>query len=105
MFNKGIPPRGENPNSLRDKIAQINSALAEKVPEINNAQYFHVDPALFVNPVDGKISHTDMHDYLHFTPTGYRKLMEPLVEEIENLLKNFMTADAASACSHGSAGD
>lgn len=42
---------------------------------------------------DGSISHRDMYDYLHFTRAGYRKLAEPLLEEIQTLLKHFDTAD------------
>ena len=37
-----------------------------------------------------------MLDYLHFTKKGYMKLVEPLSEEIQTLLKNFLTADTAS---------
>ena len=37
-----------------------------------------------------------MHDYLHFTRKGYQKWTEPILEDIQNLLKNFLTADQAS---------
>ncbi len=37
-----------------------------------------------------------MYDYLHFTQKGYLKFAEPLCEEIQSLLKNFLTADGAS---------
>jgi hypothetical protein len=37
-----------------------------------------------------------MHDYLHLTRKGYQKWTEPFLEEIQNVLKNFLTADQAS---------
>jgi platelet-activating factor acetylhydrolase IB subunit beta/gamma len=90
-----LPPRGERPNPLREKIAQINQIVAEEINAISNAQFFTVEPSLFVN-AEGSISPQDMHDYLHFTKSGYQKLAEPLLEEIQTLLKNFMQADVAS---------
>ena len=92
---QGIPPRGKNPNPLRVKIEQINLALADKLPDIENASFLAVDPSLFIQ-ADGTISTNDMHDFLHFTKQGYMKLVEPLLEEVETLLKNFMTADSLS---------
>ncbi len=44
----------------------------------------------------GTIDYSDMFDYLNFTKKGYLKLVEPLSEEIQTLLKNFLTADTAS---------
>ena len=57
-----------------------------------NVHFFDVDPQWFVS-ADGSISHHDMYDYLHLTRRGYSKLAEPLLEEIQTLLKHFMTAD------------
>ena len=37
-----------------------------------------------------------MYDFLHLTKRGYQKLTEQLIDEIESLLKNFMTADSLS---------
>jgi len=37
-----------------------------------------------------------MYNYLHLSRSGIPKLAEPLLEEIEMLLKNFLTADSAS---------
>lgn len=82
---------------MRDKVAEINLTIAEKLPEMDNVQFFNVDPNLFINPNDGRISHRDMYDYLHFTKRGYQKLLEPLLDEIQMLLKNFIKADSASA--------
>jgi len=93
---KGIPPRGQYPNPVRDKIATTNSLLSERLTTLPNTTFFNVDMSLFVNAADGTISHHDMYNYLHLSRTGIPKLAEPLLEEIEMLLKNFLTADSAS---------
>ncbi|XP_013392016.1 platelet-activating factor acetylhydrolase IB subunit gamma [Lingula anatina] len=90
----GIPPRGQHHNPLREKIATINTALAEKLSSLVNTQFLNVDPGIFLNPADGSISRQDMYDYLHFTQKGYRKLCEPLLEELQNLLKNFVKVES-----------
>ncbi len=92
---QGIPPRGQRPNSIRVKIAEVNEVLAEKLPEMQNTSFLNIDPSMFV-AVDGSINHQDMYDYLHFTKKGYQKLIEPLLDEVQTLLKNFLKADSAS---------
>ena len=62
---------------------------------MENVQFFNVDPAVFVRH-DGTISHTDMYDYLHFTKVGYQKLIEPLLDEIQGMIKDFMKTDCSS---------
>ncbi|KAI0214594.1 Platelet-activating factor acetylhydrolase IB subunit gamma [Lamellibrachia satsuma] len=91
-----ILPRGQYHNPLREKFTEINDLLNEKIPTMPNAQFLYFDPHLFVNVHDGSINHHDMYDFLHLTEAGYQKYVEPLVEEIQTLLKNFMTADALS---------
>lgn len=93
----GIPPRGQFDNPLRKKINRINSGASAGVSGIPNVFFFDVDPNIFINSSDGSISHLDMYDYLHLTRQGYRKLLEPLLDEIQTLLKNFLSADAMSA--------
>jgi len=93
---KGIPPRGQYPNPVREKIVTTNALLMERLVNMPNTTFFNVDPSLFVNAADGTISHHDMYNYLHLSRTGIPKLAEPLLEEIEMLLKNFLTADSAS---------
>ena len=93
---KGIPPRGQYPNPVRDRIAATNVLLPEQLNSIPNTTFFNVDASLFINASDGTISHHDMYNYLHLSRTGIPKLAEPLLEEIEMLLKNFLTADSAS---------
>ncbi|ELU09241.1 hypothetical protein CAPTEDRAFT_156453 [Capitella teleta] len=90
-----LPPRGQKPNPLREKIATINQIVSDEIATISGAQFFNVDASLFVN-ADGEISPQDMHDYLHLTKRGYQKLAEPLLDEVQTLLKNFMQADVAS---------
>lgn len=95
MFFQALPPRGREPNPLREKIADINAALADQLGAVDHAQLFDVDPSMFVN-AEGVISHRDMYDYLHLTKQGYQKWVEPLLEEVQTVLKNFLTADTAS---------
>lgn len=96
VLSQGVPPRGQFANPLREKIERLNELLSDRIPSLPNAQFFPVEPSLFVSAVDGSISRADMHDFLHFTDAGYRKFVEPLLEEIQTLLKNFMTADTLS---------
>ena len=96
-FLQGIPPRGQFNNPLREKIAIVNKSLSDQLSGYPSAQFLNVDPALFVSAQDGSINHRDMHDYLHFTKEGYQKLVEPLLDEVQVLLKNFLTADTISS--------
>ncbi len=47
---QGIPPRGQKPNKLREKIAQINSSLEELLPKLENVQFSPIDPSLYIQP-------------------------------------------------------
>jgi len=103
----GIPPRGENPNPLREKIAAINASLASELKKLTNKSdctFLPTDPALFVNS-DGRISATDMYDYLHLTREGYTKLCEPLLEAIQLLLKDFLKVENISQDADSIGGD
>jgi platelet-activating factor acetylhydrolase IB subunit beta/gamma len=93
----GIPPRGQFANPVREKIASINEALSSRLASMPSTSLFNVDPSLFVSASDGTISHHDMYDYLHLSRAGIRKLADPLLDEIESILKNFLTADTASS--------
>lgn len=97
IYLQGIPPRGLYPNPVREKIAAVNESLATRLNGEPSTTFFHVDPSTFVSAADGTISHHDMYDYLHLSRSGIRKLAEPLLEEIETMLKNFLTADTASS--------
>ena len=94
---QGIPPRGQYPNPVREKIVAVNDLLSTQLSAEPSTTFFHVDPSVFINSTDGTISHHDMYDYLHLSRRGITKLAEPLLEEIETILKNFLTADTASS--------
>lgn len=91
----GIPPRGEKPNPLREKILKINNSLSSKISNKANATFLNTDFSNFIN-ADGLINSKDMYDYLHFTDEGYRKFCEPLVEEVQNLLQTFVKVENTS---------
>jgi len=63
--------------------------LAKGVKDLANTHLVAIDPGLFINPYDNTINHRDMYDYLHFTAAGYEKFCEPILEEIQTLLKDF----------------
>jgi len=92
-----IPPRGKAHNKLRVKIGEINTQLSEKLSGMENTQLLTIDPGLFINPYDGTISHRDMYDYLHFTRAGSQKFCEPILEEIQTLLKDFVKSGSHDA--------
>lgn len=70
--------------------------LAEQMANLDNCRFLNTDWGMFINQEDGTISHKDMVDYLHMTKKGYLKLCEPLLDEIQTYLKNFIKADSAS---------
>lgn len=49
----------------------------------------------FIQP-NGTISHRDMYDYMHPTESGYAKLADPLIEELQNSLQTFLKTNAPS---------
>lgn len=91
----GIPPRGEKPNELRDKIKKINENLSSKLKNKPNVTFLNAEFSVFLNS-EGHIDPADMYDYLHFTNEGYRKFCEPLVEEVQNLLQTFIKVENTS---------
>ncbi|XP_038065274.1 platelet-activating factor acetylhydrolase IB subunit alpha1-like [Patiria miniata] len=84
-----IPPRGQHPNKLRNKIKSINSSLAELLgthpSKYPKAEYFDANSDFVID--DGTICHSDMYDYLHLTNQGYQKICEPLRERIDEVLQ------------------
>jgi len=104
LFFQGIPPRGENPNPLREKIAKINGNVSQQLAEVGNCTFLNIDSALFIG-TDGKINHMDMYDYLHFTSKGYQKLCEPLLELVQDLLQEFVKVENTSQDTDSLAGD
>ncbi|XP_051895988.1 platelet-activating factor acetylhydrolase IB subunit alpha2-like [Pristis pectinata] len=78
-------PRGEKPNPLREKNAQVNLLLKRSLVKFPKMQFLNVD-ADFVHS-DGTISHHDMFDYLHLTQIGYAKVCKPVYELLIQLLE------------------
>jgi len=86
-----IPPRGQQPNVVRDKLQAVNRLMRDrKIDNLDRRfQTICVDWNLFIDQKTGEISHKDMYDYLHFTTAGYEKLFEPIAEEIQCILGEF----------------
>ncbi|KAJ8280225.1 hypothetical protein GJAV_G00052050 [Gymnothorax javanicus] len=78
-------PRGEKPNPLREKNAAVNGLLRSQLPRLNSTQFLDVS-AGFVHS-DGAIAASDMFDFLHLTPSGYRKVAKPLSDLLMQLLE------------------
>ncbi|XP_076111629.1 platelet-activating factor acetylhydrolase IB subunit alpha2-like isoform X2 [Mytilus galloprovincialis] len=98
----GIPPRGEKPNPLREKISKINEGLCSKLSGTPNISFLNAEFSSFINS-EGLIDSKDMYDYLHFTNEGYRKFCEPLVEEVQSLLQTFLKVENTSMHSSSTA--
>ncbi|XP_028664337.1 platelet-activating factor acetylhydrolase IB subunit beta [Erpetoichthys calabaricus] len=81
----GLLPRGEGPNPLREKNARVNASLRTALPRLGTAQFLDVGSS-FVHS-DGTISHHDMFDFLHLTPSGYAAVIKPLHELLLQLLE------------------
>ncbi|XP_070549322.1 platelet-activating factor acetylhydrolase IB subunit alpha1-like [Ptychodera flava] len=84
IFVMSIPPRGHEPNPLREKIRAINDALPNMLKPFENTQFVECDNGFI--QADGTIDHNDMYDYLHLTKQGYEKLCAPLYEALTTLL-------------------
>jgi len=95
-----IPPKGESPNLQRTKIKEINSSVSTSLTDmqdagLTNAIFLNIDENIFLDN-EGFICEEDFSDFLHFTKKGYQKYMEPVLDELQMLLKNFSRTDAAS---------
>ncbi|CAL8140081.1 unnamed protein product [Orchesella dallaii] len=77
-------PRGEKPNPIRERNAQVNELLSKKLLSKPQTQLLNIDPG-FVQP-DGSISHHDMWDYLHLTKSAYTRAFEPVHELLLQIL-------------------
>lgn len=80
----GIFPRGEQPNPLREKIAQVNASVAKLG---DNKQVFFLEiGAKFLEP-DGALPKAVMHDSLHLTAKGYEIWAEAITPKLAELMK------------------
>jgi lysophospholipase L1-like esterase len=64
----GLLPRGERPDAMRQKAAEVNSMLVVSAPKICD-RYIDLS-ARFIQP-DGRITRAIMSDFLHPTDAGY----------------------------------
>jgi platelet-activating factor acetylhydrolase IB subunit beta/gamma len=81
---QSLLPRGQYPNTLREKNSKINQLLREKVGSMNKVEMVIIDKGFIQN--DGSISHHDMHDYLTPTNAACRKAFEPIYDLLQQIL-------------------
>ncbi|CAN9501705.1 unnamed protein product [Ophioblennius macclurei] len=81
----GLLPRGERPNSLREKNTAVNGFLRSWLPRLGQAQLLDVSRE-YVHS-DGTISPRDMFDFLHLTASGYRTMAKPLSDLLLQILE------------------
>ncbi|XP_076438691.1 platelet-activating factor acetylhydrolase IB subunit alpha2-like [Babylonia areolata] len=101
----GLLPRGEEPNPIRRKLAHINLKLEEKLCDLPNVTFLAVEPSLFYESGSETIGRQDMWDFVHLTKQGYQKMCEPLLEEIQSLLQNFVKVESTSVDTASMAGE
>ncbi|XP_037402564.1 platelet-activating factor acetylhydrolase IB subunit beta-like [Pygocentrus nattereri] len=81
----GLLPRGEKPNLLRQKNAEVNRLLQASVSRLKPVQF--LDLSLGFVHSDGTILSRDMFDYLHLTASGYRRVAKTLHELLLQILE------------------
>ncbi|KAL7825374.1 hypothetical protein AOLI_G00325810 [Acnodon oligacanthus] len=81
----GLLPRGEKPNPLRQKNAEVNRLLQASVSRLKPVQLLDVSSG-FIHS-DGTIVSRDMFDYLHLTASGYRRVAKTLHELLLQILE------------------
>lgn len=77
-------PRGQQPNTLRDKAAAVNDLVEQRCIGLNRVQTVTIDKGLI--QTDGTISHHDMFDYLNLTNSGSKKVFEPVHDLLSQIL-------------------
>jgi lysophospholipase L1-like esterase len=80
----GIFPRGPKPNPQRDKIKQINTAIAKLDDGGKTVKYLDIGGKFL--EADDTISKDIMPDYLHLSAKGYRIWADAVKEPIKELL-------------------
>lgn len=84
LLSQGLLPRGQAPNTLRERNQEVNKLIKSKVREMVKVEFLQIDNGL-VQP-NGLISHHDMYDYLHLTGHAYKKVFEPVQDLLIQLL-------------------
>ncbi|XP_070506495.1 platelet-activating factor acetylhydrolase IB subunit beta homolog [Chironomus tepperi] len=77
-------PRGHKPNPLREKIDTVNKIIQEKCHGLQKVQIIDISKGLVQN--DGTISHHDLYDYLNLTNAASKKLFEPVLDVLNQIL-------------------
>jgi lysophospholipase L1-like esterase len=80
----GVFPRGEKPNPQREKLAEVNAAIA-KLDDGKAVRYLDIG-AKFMGQ-DGTISKEIMPDFLHLSPKGYEIWAEAVGPALDDLSK------------------
>ncbi|KAG5684957.1 hypothetical protein PVAND_014163 [Polypedilum vanderplanki] len=78
-------PRGHKPNKLREKNEKVNNLLMEKVRGMSKVQIIDISKGL-INADDSTISHHDMYDYLNPSNAAYKKIFEPVLDLLNQIL-------------------
>jgi platelet-activating factor acetylhydrolase IB subunit beta/gamma len=102
---QGLLPRGEKSNKLREKHAAINKTLEDQLQDLPNATFVGIEPATFYRTGTEEITRNDMYDFLHLTATGFQKMCDPLLEEIQSLLQTFVKVENTSMETSSIAGE
>lgn len=76
----GLLPRGERPDAMRQKAAEVNSMLVTRAPKICD-RYIDLS-ARFIQP-DGRITKAIMSDFLHPTDAGYEFMGKAIDEALK----------------------
>lgn len=91
LFFQTLLPRGQYPNRLRKKNAEVNNLLMDYFSNEKSSEYspVHIVP-IHENIIqsDGTISHYIMYDYLHLTDSGYTKVFTPVYDKLCSVIKN-----------------
>ncbi|XP_057214339.1 platelet-activating factor acetylhydrolase IB subunit beta isoform X2 [Triplophysa rosa] len=91
---RGLLPRGEFPNPLREKNTSVNNLLLASLPRLGPVQFLDMGGS-FVHS-DGTISSRDMFDFLHLTAGAYRTIATSLHELLLQLLEEMPQERRAS---------
>ena len=77
--------RGNLPNPLREKIEKTNELVKEKLQGMVKVQMVDISKGLQIQ-ADFTISHHDLHDFLNVTNASSKKIFEPVLELLSQIL-------------------
>lgn len=73
------------PNPLREKIEKTNELVKEKLQGMVKVQMVDISKGLQIQ-ADFTISHHDLHDFLNVTNASSKKIFEPVLELLSQIL-------------------